>query len=539
MTAIADLIARQQRLASDRGVWESHWQDLADLILPRRAEFTGTRSPGQKRTERQFDGTPMQAARGLAAALDGLIKSKSDKWFGIRAADPDLNDRPDVKRWFEDAEVRMNQEFYNPKARFLHRSAEVDLDLVVFGTGVLFIGEAVGAGRLMFRSYHLKDAYIAENDNGDIDTLFRPFWLTARQAAQRFGEEKLSPNIQAALRSDKDRDNKFAFMHAVLPGDEWKGRHPFASVWMETETEHKIAEAGFEEFPYVVPRWDTSADEIYGRSPAMTALPDVQTLHQQGKTLLRAGHRAVEPPLAIPHDGLVSPARTWPGGITYFKSDLLSRSGNRSPIFPIDTGANLPLGLEMQNQTRQMVEAAFFLNVLNLPVRGPQMTATEILQRREEFMRIIGPTFGRLETDYTGPMVARAFMVMLRAGAFSEPPEALMDQDVTFEFRSAVSRIGKMVEAAAVQKTMEDLAPLTADGDLTILDHFDKDRIARDVAEANGLPLRWMRDEREVQGMRQQRAEAIEAEKQAEDAERTIEGVARVVETAGALEGPA
>lgn len=534
---VKELIVRQQSLSSQRGVWESHWQDLADYMLPRRAEFTGERTPGQKRTEKQFDGTPLQAARGLATSLDGMLKSKTTQWFGIKSEDEALGELPEVKAWLDDAERRMNSALYNPKARFLQRSAEVDLDLVVFGTGVMFIGESVGAGRLLFRTHHLKDTYIAENSDGDIDTMFRPFQLTARQAIQKFKTfGNLSPEIHKAAASDKDQDTKFKFLHAVLPAEEYGERvkQPFVSVWIETKIEHQIALAGFKEFPYIVPRWDTSAEEIYGRSPAMMALPDVQTLNQMGKTILRAGHKAVEPPLLIPHDGLKSAARTWPGGNTYFDSSLLQKTGGRPPIWPLESGANLPLGREMQNDVREQVWAAFFRNVLQLPVEGPQMTATEILQRREEFMRIIGPTFGRLETDYTGPLIERSFNVMMRAGGFAPPPQALLGSDVRFEFQSSVARIGKMVEAAALRKTMEDLAPLTTDGDLTMLDNFDRDKIARDVAEANGLPQRWLKSLDEVGQMRQERAQQLEAAQQAEDAERVIAGVSQIADIGSA-----
>jgi len=417
-----------------------------------------------------------------------------------------------------------------------HVSVDVDVSPGtsgwVFGTGVMFIGENVGPRQLLFRAHHLKDCYIAENAAGDIDTMFRPFRLTARQAVQRFGSENLSSKINQARTSDKDNDTLFDFMHAVVPRDDWGGRrinHDYVSAWMEVETEHLIAERGFHEFPYVVPRWDTSAEEVYGRSPAMIALADVQTLNQMGKTILRAGHKAVEPPLAIPHDGLHSPARTWPGGNTYFKSSILEKTNGRSPIFPIETGSNLPLGLEMQNQTRDMVYAAFFRNVLQLPTAGPQMTATEVLQRREEFMRIIGPTFGRLEADYNGPTIERVFNVMMRAGAFAPWPDALDGQDVRFEFQSAVSRIGKLVEAAAFGKTMEDLSPL-ASVDLAVMDHFDNDEISRDVAEANGVPQRWLRDVDAVEAMREQRAQQAQQAQLDDDAERVLAGAATVAD---------
>ena len=512
---VQDLIGRQKRLADSRRPWDAHWQELAETLLPRRADFTTARSPGDKRTEKQFDGVPMQAARGLAAALDGMLKGKSTRWFSIKAADEGLNRRTEVKQWLEAAEDRMYGAFYDPRGRFLQRSAEVDLDLVVFGTGVMFIGERVGQRRLQFRSHHLSGIYLAENAEGDIDTVFRVFRLTARQAVQLFGRDAIGDKTREALSEDSERE--FPFLHAVMPREDRNPKRrdkqamPYASVFIDMDSEHKVSEGGFPEFPYVIPRWDTASDEIYGRSPGMLALPDANTLNQMGKTLLRAGHKVVDPPLLMPDDGVKSGPRTWPGGITYYDADMLARTGGRPPITPLVTGANVPLGREMQNDSRQQVWAAFFRDVLQLPVEGPQMTATEILQRKEEFLRVIGPTFGRLEADYTGPMVERAFALLQRMGAFPPPPPALSGSGVAFEYASPITRAHKQIESAALRKTVEDLA-MVVQSNPQVLDNFDQDRIVRDVAEANGLPQRWLVPEEKVEAGRQaQQAAAAEA----------------------------
>ena len=213
---VEDLLGRLKRLQAGRGVWESHWQELAEFMLPRRAGFSREQTPGAKRTERQYDGAPMQAARGLAASLDGMLKPRTATWFSLRAADPDLNRRAEVRRWLEDAERRLRNALYDPRARFLQRSGEVDLDLVVFGTGVLYVGEKVGERRLLFRAHHLRGVYLAEDADGEIDTVFRVFRLTARQAAQAFGADAIGEKTREALR-DGNPEAEFDFLHAVYP----------------------------------------------------------------------------------------------------------------------------------------------------------------------------------------------------------------------------------------------------------------------------------------------------------------------------------
>ncbi|MBT6118855.1 MAG: hypothetical protein HOH66_13400, partial [Rhodospirillaceae bacterium] len=334
MTEIQDVLDRHRRMSAGRESWDSHWQALAELLLPRRADFTGVAEAGDRRNRDQFDGTPMMAARALASAVDGLLKSRSSRWFHLRTDDRRLDEAADVKLWLEASESRLYDALYDPQARFLQRSAEVDLDLVIFGTGVLFVGEARGGDGLHFRSHHLKDVCVAENADGEIDTLFRTFSLTARQAVQKWPAETLGRKLREALDRGKG-DDRFAFLHAVLPREEHdprrRGREslPFASLWIDVESEVMIDEGGYHEFPYVVPRWDTAAGEVYGRSPGMLALPDIQTLNQMGKTLLKAGQKAVDPPLLAPDESIVGSLRTWPGGITYFDPDSLRGGGGR------------------------------------------------------------------------------------------------------------------------------------------------------------------------------------------------------------------
>ena len=197
-------------------------------------------------------------------------------------------------------------------------------------------------------------------------------------------------------------------------------------------------------------------------------------------------------------------ARTYPGGITSYDASILRHLGGRSPIIPLETGANIPLGREMQNDVREQVWSAFFRNVLQLPVPGPQMTATEILERKEEFLRVIGPTFGRLEAEYTAPLIERVFNVLLRAGRFAPMPDVLRGRRLRFEYASPVAKAQRRIEAAALRKTLDDVGPLlNAHPDL--LDHLDHEQILKDIASANGVPARWFRARCEVEWQRRER----------------------------------
>jgi hypothetical protein len=530
---VRDILDRFEARRRAREQWDSHWQELAELMHPRRADFTASTIAGAKRTQQQFDSVPMLAARGLASAVEGLLTPKSERWFGIRARHDALNETYEVKTWLEAAEDVLWRALYAPRARFIKAFAEAYLDLVTFGTAVVFIGERSDLTGLTFRTVHLKNAYVALNGDGEIDTLYLIEELNAPQALYRFGSrEALGEKTREAL-DQKDREQTFPFLQAVMPRrDHRPGRVDargmrFAAITIDVESEHLVKESGYHEFPFSVMRWDTAAGEDYGRSPAMLALPDAKTLMQMGKTLLEAGHKAVDPPWFAPSDSIASAPRTFPGGITYYDAEALQGSGISRPIFPAVSGANFPLGREMQKDLREQVWSAFFKNVLNLPVEGPQMTATEVIERKQEFVRTVGPTLGRLEPDGPAAVVERCFGILMRNRAFPPPPPILRRSSVRFEYASPLERVRKQIEATAALRSTELLAPFVQ-ADPGALDHFDTDTIVRDIPEAVGVPRRWIRPREKVQQIRFRRAKETQAAAQAQSQAVAADQLAKV-----------
>lgn len=519
---VGDILDRRKRLKEGRRQWELTWQELAEVLLPRRADFTvQTVTDGERRMDNVFDSVPIQARRSLATSIDSLIMPRNVQWFHVRPRNEDLTRDEEVTRWSQTASKRMFNAIYAREARFIQRSGEVINDLVTFGTGVMFIGESATPGQLVFRTFHLRDVLIAENADGAVDTVLIDMKLTARQAQQRWGEENLSRAINdAAKRSSED---KFDFVWAVMPrkdANRYKAggeNMPIASLVIEVDEERVVRESGFEEFPFAIPRWDTTSGEMYGRGPGHVVLPDAETLQAMGKTLLVAGQRAVDPPMWAISDGMLSAPRTFPGGMTYIDGSVARQFG-RAPLGELTVQSQIPLGREMQNDVREQVWGAFFRNVLQLPVDAPRMTATEIVERKEEMLRAIGPVFGQLDTDYLAVVVERVFGIMLRAGAFPEPPEVLRGQDIDFKFESPILRAKNQIEAAGLFRSLEMLAPL-ANLQPELMDNFDGDAIARATPLAGGFPMDWLIPVEQRDAKRQQRAQMQQAQQMAEMAD--------------------
>jgi hypothetical protein len=437
-----------------------------------------------------------------------MVRPEGEKWHKIRAVEDDVESSDEAAEWFADTDERMRNAFENPKSRMRQALGEADSDLVVFGTAVIFAGE--GPSNLLFQTLHLKDALPFFGESGNPEGLIRDRRFTVRQAIVRFGKEKLSENIQQQAENNK-LDDYVNFVHAVVPRNDGRAdanlakNLPWADLWIELDEKNLVASGGFHEFPYAVPRWDTSSGEEYGRSPGMIALPDSNSAQAIQSTLLVAGQRAADPPLAVPDDSTFDAPNTFPGGLAYYDIES-ARAVGRIPISPLETGGNIPLTRDMQDDIRNQIWNAFFRNILRLPVDGPQMTATEIIARKEEFIREIGPVFGRLETDYTAPLVERAFNIMLRAGGLAPIPEVLLGRDIRFEYQSPIKRLRQQVEAAAARQWAEEMIFL---GELKpeALDLINVDALGRFSATAAGLPHDIVNGAEEVQALRQQRAE--------------------------------
>ena len=496
MDSIAqDLIRRQEGLASARSTLESHWQEVADLVRPMRADFVLRRQPGEKRQQKIFDGVAGLAADNLAAGLWGMITNSANDWFALRARLDESDESEETKAWLDDVTRRMRDAFSANGQRFYSRVMELYADLVTFGTGIFYVEEAPETGQVHYSCRHLAECYISENDREEIDTVFRRFSFTARQAHRKWAD-KCSDAVIRAL--DKEPERRFEFLHVVMPREDAKwGRRdakslPFASFNIDVEGRKLLSESGYAEFPFQVPRWSTASRGVYGDSPAMLALPDIKMLNAMSKTTIIAAQKAVDPPLLAVDETAVRGIRTHPGGIIYGGLD----ENGRRRYEPLQTGGNIGLGLDLEQQRRDTVKEAFYFSLL-LMVQQPNQTATEVLARQEEKLRLMGPHLGRIQSEFLDPLIRRQFGIMNRAGLLPKAPKQLEEVGVRIEYVSPLAKAQRASEGSAIVRALEAMAPLGAIRP-EIFDNLDADATARMIAHAFGVPSRLLVDPKVV-----------------------------------------
>ena len=495
-----ELKSNLSRLMEQRSTWESHWQECADFMQPRKAEITQDRARGDKRNLQIFDATAIHALELLASSLQGMLTSSANRWFSLRYKEDQLNDIDEAKEWLEDVTDKMYTAF--ARSNFQQEIFEAYHDLITFGTACMMI-EGDEDQILRFSTRHIKELYIQENDKGFIDTVYRRFKIPVHAAVEKFGLENLS--LETGKLFKKEPFEKIELVHVARPRTIYnenkldKKNMPFQSIYFEFGSGHIIDIGGFKELPYVVPRYLKASTEIYGRSPAMNALPDVKVLNKMVETAMKAAAKQVDPPLLVPDDSMLSPIRMSAGSLNYY------RSGSRDRIEPLQIGQATSVTLNQENQRREAIQKTFHIDQLMISSQR-SMTATEVIQRNEEKMRILGPALSRLQSELLQPMILRVFNIMLRNKLFLAAPEVLSNQEIDIEYVSPMALAQRSQE---LQSLVRGLELFTQIGQIApVQDYRDENGLVKQIINLLGLPAKMIKSDAQVQQVREQRAAA-------------------------------
>lgn len=530
-------IGRLSRLKANRANWEMHWEEVAARVLPSYSRtFVGMSSPGVKKTQEMFDSTAAMACTKFAAAMESMLTPRNQRWHGLIPMDKALMRNRDARAWYEEATDTLFRYRYAPQANFASNQHEIYMALGAFGTGCLFIdglkdrfGKVIGT---RYRAIHLGEIYFAENHQGIIDTAYRKFKYTARQAVQAWGKEQLCEAIVQA--AEKQPDTEFEFIHCVMPREEiqegrldYKGM-PFASYVICVTGKKTMEEGGYHSFPYAISRYVLAPGEIYGRSPAMLALPDIKVLNEINKTTLKQGHRVVDPVLLAHDDGVLDAFSLKPGAVNYGGVN----ADGRPLVHTLPTG-NLSFAKEMTQEKRESINDAFLVTLFQILVDTPQMTATEVLERAREKGALLSPTMGRQQSEALGPTIERELDILSRAGLLPPMPPVLveaMGADYDVRYDSPLSRAQRAEEAAGTMRTVEFAVNVAAQTqDPSVLDNFNWDVIVPEVADINGMPVKYLNTVEQIAALRQGR----NSDKEAAQITQALPGAAAMMKVVG------
>lgn len=532
-------IRRYDKLVAQRGNFDNLYQEATEYIAPNKSTITRKFEPGARLTDKVTDSTAGHAVRLLAAVMAGSLTSQHLEWFHLKTREEELNQEKEVQDWLEDAEQKMY--LADRQSNFQQEMHQLYTDLI-FGTGCMFIEERPRVGRgfggFRYTTMPWGTYVIKESPEGIVDTVYRCYEMTCEQIIQKWGDERygngrgrVPQEIHDAARTDLDKP--YEIVHCVYPRTSYNPRSrgardmPFASVYILRRPTKVLSEGGFEEFPYIVPRWEKITGEVYGRGPALTALAEVRTLNAAREQFLRAASKQIDQPVEVDHEGIVGDLELFAGGVNI-------RGPGATPgqpsIMPLETGGKLDWTQFVMADERQLVKEMFFWDQLSLQTAGANPTATEIERRWEIMRRVLGPTLGRLESEGLNPLTDRRFGLMYRAGSFGPVPEALTQQgaELDVEYEGPLARSQRLGRLAGVEQWIGVAANISAaKQDTAVWDNMEVDGTVRDLANILGLPNRYMTDKRKMEQMRAARTEATKQHNQLDTASQVAEAAGK------------
>lgn len=508
-----ELIDKHSKLEGERSSVDARRQEIAEIMLPSHDNFTSEKkTEGEKRDRKVIDGTSHLASNRCANIIEALLTPRSAKWHGLKHPDQRVNENQEAAEWYDRLTDKLFQLRYSPFGNFGNQQFETYLSGVLFGDGIKKVEEHLGKG-ITYKACHVAEHCFIENKSGAIDSDWRKYKLTARQAVQTFGLDNLPSTIQRAF--DKEPSAKFDFLHCVFPNEERQygktdnKNMAFASFHVAIEGKKLLSQGGFRTFPYIISRLMKAPNETYGRGFADQALAETKMLNQMRKTDLRARHLAIDPIILATDQHTVRANKLQPRSIVYGALD-----GQGNPLLKtFDNRARIDLSNDAIQQSRDFINDVFFVKLFQTMTENPSMTATQVLELVRERNMIASPALGRIESEDLANLINREIDILAANGLFDEGaelemPQIIRDNGAAFEieYTSPLSAMRKSEEALATQRTVESLLPL-AQIEPTILDNISWDDYADIMGTANGAPARLFRSDEDKEAIRQGRAQ--------------------------------
>lgn len=514
------LLRRMSQLDVEFSSWKSHLREINEVMMPRTGRFLSSdRNRGDKRRNNILDSTASRAVRILGAGMMSGASSAARPWFRLATGNPDLMGSESAQQWlFEVRRIMLNVFHQSNTYRSLHRKYEecglygtaASLLMDDFDTVVHDYGMTIGEFRL------------GADFRGDVNTLARELQKTVGELVKEFGYRNCSQNVQT-LYDRGEYDTWITICHIVQPREFFDSSKrdnrnmPFQSVYFEKgETFGKVLRnSGMRTFRALTPRWNVVPGNVYGEGQGMEALGDAKQLqHQQLRKAQGIDYQS-NPPLQVPSSMKQYQVDRLPGGITYYDAASGPQGGIRSTF---EVPLRLDYLLEDIRDVRSRINQAFFTDMFLMIANdqsGPQQTATEVAEKHEEKMLMLGPVLENLHHEELRPRVLLTFERCLQAGLLPPPPPELEGQELNIEFVSILAQAQRAVATNSIDRYTMSLGHI-ATMKPEVLDKFDADEWADAYGDMLGIDPQLVVPNKEVAFIRQQRAQAQQQAAQSE-----------------------
>lgn len=500
------LFTRWGQLKTERATWWAHWQEISTYLLPRSGRFYVTdRDKGWRRHNAIYDNTGTRALRVLGAGMMAGATSPARPWFRLGTADPELNAYQPVKIWLADVTTRMQMVFARSNTyRTLHQMYE---ELGAFGTASSIV---LPDYQNVIHHYPVTvgEFAIAQDYQGKVCTIYREFEKTVGEIVKEYGYK----NCSTVVRNMYDRgslDQWIRLIQAIEPRADRDIRKKDAlnMAWgsytfeVGGNPQQFLRESGYKDFPALVPRWATAGGDIYGNSPGMEVLGDVKQLQHEQLRKAQVIDYQTKPPLQVPTSMKNRDVESLPGGVSFYDG----QTAGIKTAFEVNLDLNHLL-MDIQD-VRERIRGGFYADLFLMLANATdtRMTATEVAERHEEKLLMLGPVLERLHNELLDPLIDMTFTRMLEAGVIPPPPQELQGMELSVEFVSMLAQAQRAIGTNSVDRYVANLGAV-ASFKPDVLDKFDADKWADSYADMLGVDPNLIVGTDQVAVVRQTRA---------------------------------
>lgn len=436
------ILTRHDRAVARRRPHESRWDDAYSHVLPSPSEAPAL-----------YDATATDAAEQLAASLLAELTPPWSRWFGLTPARAfaDTAEGQAAAFALEGAADILQAQL--DRSNFAVEMHQAFLDLVITGTGIMLVEEAPPGevSALRFTAVPVRTAVLEEGLTGRLDTVFREARLTTAEVLRRFPFAELP---QAMIREAEAEDAdppRHRLIEAVWPDG---SGHRYAAVLDAAALKEPlfVAQGRFADGPFIAFRWLKAPGEVYGRGPVIKALPDIRTANRVVELVLKNASIAATGIWQAEDDGVLNPAT-----VQLVPGAIIPKAPGSAGLTPLAAPGNFDVSQLVLNDLRTRIRGALLADRLGLP-QDARMTATEVLERSAQTARLLGATYGRLQSELLTPLVARSLAILARRG---EIPPVLLDHGrVALRYESPLARVQGRADAANTLLFLEAVAKM-------------------------------------------------------------------------------
>lgn len=504
-------LARHSQMKASRQPNEALWDDCYHWTHPERGQgFFGQGSDAnanQAKKADQTDSTAPDSANVCASEIHSGMTPANSRWFGLTVQGTDEEGR----RWLDSAANVLWENIH--QANFDAAGFECCLDVVDAGWFALYVDVDRKDGGFVFDQWPIYQVFCASSKiGGVIDIVHREYELTALQVVEEFGADNVSADVRKLVADNKGQEN-IQLLHIIeprqlyMPGAKMAKNLPVASCHLEMKSKHQLRESGYHEMPVMVPRWRMIPGSVYATGPVRDCLPTIKRLNYLTRMEMASAELAVAGMWIVKDDGVLNPRSVKVGPRKVIVAN------DTESMKALQTGANFQLAAEMTDRMQAQIRKALLADAIP-PIDAGQRTAYEYSVRINMLRKLLGPVFGRLQSEYLSLLVVRCFGLAYRAGVFDQPPESLAGQSFTVKYIGPLARAQKLEEAQAIAQFVASTLETAQAGAPEAMDNVDVDAATRLGGEALGVPAEVIRKQQDVQKVRDARAQAQQEQQQ-------------------------